>query len=185
LPSSRRITSLALLIYGPLALAGVLWARIGTDRWPWSLPEPWLGAPAWARLTLSLGSGLALALVVVAVTPRLVERTRWARALEAQLREILAPLSKTQITLLAIVSGLAEEIFFRGAMQPVLGLVAASVIFGAAHLGPREVFPAWAIWAFLLGLVLGSIFALTGMLWGPILAHVWINQRNMIFLKRD
>jgi membrane protease YdiL (CAAX protease family) len=86
---------------------------------------------------------------------------------------------------LALTSGVAEELFFRGGMQPVLGLLATSVIFGALHVGPREVFPAWAIWAFLLGLVLGSIFALTGMLWGPILAHVWINQRNMMFLKRD
>jgi membrane protease YdiL (CAAX protease family) len=35
-----------------------------------------------------------------------------------------------------------------------------------------------------MGLLLGVIFELTGVLWGPVLAHVWINQRNMTFIRR-
>ncbi|KPK15602.1 MAG: hypothetical protein AMJ62_08790 [Myxococcales bacterium SG8_38] len=143
-----------------------------------------MAAPFRTRLAVSLGLGLGVALVVVALTPRLVERAEWARALHAELKTIIAPLSKPEITMLALASGVAEEIFFRGAMQPVLGLVVASLIFGAFHLGPRKAFPAWAIWAFALGLLFGIIFELTGTLWGPVLAHVWINQRNMLFLRR-
>jgi membrane protease YdiL (CAAX protease family) len=174
-----------LLIYGPLTLAGLLWARLGTGRWAWSFDEPWLRAPYWAQLLISLSLGFALAFTVVGMTPWLVERTRWARALHGELKEIVDPLSQAEITLLAIASGLGEEIFFRGAMQPVLGIVLTSLIFGAFHLGPRKAFPAWAIWAFVIGFALGCIFELTGTLWGSILAHVWINQRNMLSIKRD
>ena len=83
-----------------------------------------------------------------------------------------------------ICSGFAEELFFRGAMQPVLGLLITAVIFGAVHVGPKPVFFAWTTWAFVMGLLLGMIFELTGVLWGPVLAHVWINQRNMSFIRR-
>jgi membrane protease YdiL (CAAX protease family) len=93
-------------------------------------------------------------------------------------------LSSWEITLLALSSGFAEELFFRGAMQPALGLLLTSLIFGAVHTGPRRVFVAWSVWAFIMGLLFGVIFELSGVLWGPVLAHVWINQRNMAYMRR-
>ena len=184
LPSPTRITTLALVVYGPLMVGGLSWAWFGGGRFAWTLEEPWLSAPYPQRLALSLGLGLALALTVVAMTPLLVDRTKWARELHAELAEIISPLSFAEITWLALASGFAEELFFRGAMQPVLGLLITSVIFGAVHVGPRPVFVVWTTWAFVMGLLLGSIFELTGVLWGPVLAHVWINQRNMTFIRR-
>jgi hypothetical protein len=132
-----------------------------------------------------MGLGWFVAGMVVGMTPWLARRAEWAHALHRELKEIIDPLSDVEVTVLAVASGFGEEIFFRGAMQPVLGLLVTSLIFGAFHLGPRKTFPAWALWAFAVGLALGSIFELTGTLWGSILAHVWINQRNMMFLKRD
>jgi len=184
LPSPTRITTLALVVYGPLTVGAFAWAWFGGDRFAWSLDTPWLSGPYPERLALSLGLGLVLALAVVAVTPRLVERAQWARALHAELGEIIAPLSSAEITWLALASGFAEELFFRGAMQPVLGLLITSVIFGAVHVGPKPLFLAWTTWAFVMGLLLGVIFELTGVLWGPVFAHVWINQRNMTFIRR-
>jgi membrane protease YdiL (CAAX protease family) len=69
-------------------------------------------------------------------------------------------------------------------MQPVLGLLLSSAIFGLLHVGPRNVIFAWIAWAFVMGLLFGLIFELTGVLWGPVLAHVWINQRNMTYIRR-
>jgi len=184
LPSPTRITTLALAVYGPLTLGALAWAWLAGGRFAWSLESPWLIAPYAVRLALSLALGFALALVVVAMTPRLVERTVWARTLHMELEKIVASLSSAEITVLALASGFAEELFFRGALQPVLGLVMTSVVFGALHVGPRRVFVAWAAWAFVMGLLFGLIFELTGVLWGPILAHVWINQRNMTFIQR-
>jgi len=184
LPSPTPITRIALIVYVPLALVALLWAWLSGGRFAWSLDSSWLSAPYPARLALSLLLGAAVAFVVVATTPRLLERAAWARALHDELKEVVAPLSSAEITLLAVASGLAEELFFRGALQPVIGLGLSSLIFGALHVGPRRTFVAWPFWAFLMGLVFGSIFELTGVLWGPILAHVWINQRNMSFIQR-
>ncbi len=184
MPSPNRITTLAFVVYGPLTVSALAWAWFGGRRFAWSLETHWVSEPYAERLALSLGLGLALALTVVAMTPRLVERTRWARALHVELEGIVSPLSSAQITSLALVSGFAEELFFRGAMQPVFGLLATSVIFGALHVGPKPVFMAWMTWAFVMGLLFGLIFELTGVLWGPVFAHVWINQRNMAFIRR-
>lgn len=136
------------------------------------------------RLVVSLLSGLALGVLVVGLTPVLVERTKWAQALERELRPVVADASPRDVTWLAISSGLAEELFFRGAVQPVVGLWVTSLIFGAVHVGPKRVFIAWGVWAFLMGLILGAIFEWTGVLWGSVLGHVWINQRNLRYIQR-
>lgn len=183
-PSPARITTLASIIYGPLALGALVWAWLAARRPAWSLETPWLSAPYGARLALSLALGLGLAVVVVAATPLFVERTAWGRALHEALKEAVEPLTSSQLRFLALTSGFAEELFFRGAMQPVLGLLASSAIFGVVHVGPKRALMAWIGWAFVMGLLFGSIFELTGVLWGPILAHVWINDRNLLFLQR-
>jgi membrane protease YdiL (CAAX protease family) len=184
LPSPTRITTLAFVVYGPLTVGALAWAWLAGGRFAWSLETPWVSEPYAERLALSLGLGLALALAVVAMTPHLVARVRWARALHLELKELVSSLSLGEITWLAFASGVAEELFFRGAMQPVLGLLVTSLIFGAVHVGPKPVFLAWTTWAFVMGLLFGLIFELTGVLWGPILAHAWINQRNMAFIRR-
>jgi membrane protease YdiL (CAAX protease family) len=183
LPLSLRITPLAFLIYTPLGAGAILWAWLGQDRWPWSLHAPWLSASYGVRAAASVGLGLALAAGVIATTPRLIERAAWARALHEELKPIIEPLSSFEIVLLALASGFAEELFFRGAMQPVLGLVVTSVIFGAVHTGPKRVFLAWSLWACVMGFLFGAIFELTGVLWGPVLAHGLINERNMAYMK--
>ncbi len=184
LPSPTRITTVALAVYVPLTLVAFAWAWFAGGRLAWSLEPSALSAPYAMRLVLSLGLGSALAIAVVAITPILSERTQWARALHAELEGLISPLSTKEITILALSSGLAEEMFFRGAMQPVLGLLFTSAVFGAVHVGPRKVLLAWTTWAFVMGLSFGSIFELTGVIWGPVLAHVWINQRNMTFIRR-
>ena len=136
------------------------------------------------RLVTSLALGLALGILVVRLTPGMLERYRWAKGLHRELLPIVRQTSSRDVTWLAISSGFAEEVFFRGAMQPVLGLWVTSLIFGAVHVGPRRAFIAWGVWAALMGLLLGLIFQLTGVLWGCVLAHVWINDRNIRFMRR-
>jgi membrane protease YdiL (CAAX protease family) len=142
-----------------------------------------MAAPEGTRVAVSLAAGISLGAIVVATTPTLVERTTWARSLHAEMKPLLEALSSLEIRVLALTSGVAEELFFRGAMQPVVGLVVTSLVFGAVHTGPKRAFVAWSIWAFVMGLSFGLIFEATGSLWGPILAHVLINDRNLTFLK--
>ncbi len=184
MPSHARISTLATVVYLPLTMIALLWAWLGDNRYAWELHATWMTRPYATRLMVSLTLGLVLGIVVVAITRQLVRRMQWARDLHHELGSILGELPPRQITWLALSSGFAEELFFRGAMQPVLGLWLTSLIFGAVHVGPKRVFFAWSVWAFAMGVLLGAIFALTGVLWGPVLAHVWINQRNMRFIQR-
>jgi membrane protease YdiL (CAAX protease family) len=184
LPSSTRLTALALLIYVPLGVGALGWAWFGQGRRAWTLETPTWNAAYGSRLVVSLLLGAAIAGAVVAMTPTAVQRWTWARELHRELAPIFESLSPSSITVLAVASGLGEELFFRGAMQPVLGLWITSAIFGVLHTGPKRLFLAWSIWAFVIGLLLGWIFEFTGVLWGPIVAHAWINQRNMNYMRR-
>ena len=58
-------------------------------------------------------------------------------------------------------AGLGEEWLFRGVLQPLVGLVAASVLFGLAHVGGRTMLP-FGVWASVMGLVLGGLAIVTG-----------------------
>ena len=160
------------------------WAWFGGDRLAWEHPAFASSLPYPDRLGLSLAMGALLGLVVVGLTPVLAERARWAQALQRELEPIAKALSTTDIIVLALLSGFSEELFFRGAMQPVLGLFWTSAIFGALHTGPKRAFFAWSVWAFVMGLLFGWIYDYTGVLWGPVLSHVFINQRNLTYMQR-
>ncbi len=105
------------------------------------------------------------------------------RALAQRLAEILGPLSGAQVVVLALASGLAEEAFFRGALQPRVGLVIASLLFGLAHLVPRRELAPWAGFAALAGVLLGALFDYTGNLLAPAIAHVLVNGVNLRWLS--
>lgn len=186
--SGRRIVPTTLVVYGLLALAGVGWAAFRGRPWVVVHPEPWgsgqwlSAAGPWAPHAASLGAGAVLALGTVWLTRVFVRRYSWARGLHAGLRELLGPIGSLAILVIALASGIGEEVFFRGALQPSIGWVLTSVIFGVVHVGPDRRFLVWTVWAVVMGFALGAIYEATGSLLGPILAHVWINHENLHFL---
>jgi CAAX protease family protein len=103
----------------------------------------------------------------------------WARRLETEFARILGPLSTGQVAVIALASSIAEEAFFRGAMQPTLGLVLTSLIFGCLHIGPSRTFISWTVMATLMGFVLGLAYIWTATLLVPILCHLLINAINL------
>lgn len=178
----RRILTLTLSVYGTLAALGLAWAVFRDRPWLFAHPEPWLAlSPAWAA-GASLAAGLAVAALTLFATRVVVRRARWGRELHVAFREVLGPLDTASIAVLALASGVGEEVFFRGALQPSIGLVATSLIFGLVHVGPDRRFLAWTAWAVLMGFVLGAIHEATGSLWGSVLAHVAINYENLQFI---
>lgn len=130
----------------------------------------------------SLVLGVLVASLTVGLTRVLTERTAWARALRVEFRAILRGAGPLDVALLALASGTAEELFFRGALQPWLGLLVASLAFGLVHLGPSRVFWPWTAWALVMGLVLGALTWATGSVVGAIVAHVAINWLNLRFI---
>lgn len=153
------------------------------DGLPWTHPEPWLALSPATSHAASAALGLGTATTLVFVTRLLVWRYRWAQRLHVDLRPVARDLSPPQILLVAGLSSLGEELFFRGVLVPLVGVVVSSIAFGALHQvrGPSRW--VWAAWASIVGVALAAIFAATGSLLGPILAHALVNAANLSFLR--
>ena len=111
-------------------------------------------------------------------------RGAWGSALARDLAAAIGPLGIPNALLLAFASGLAEEMFFRGALQPRVGLVAASVLFACMHFVPRRTLLPWTIFALGAGLLFGALFTWTGNLLAPVTAHIVVNAVNLPLLER-
>jgi membrane protease YdiL (CAAX protease family) len=178
----RRRLALAIALYATLAACAMLWSGLRGDWTPWTLDDPLLPGAAPTRATIGLALGFALGLLTVCVTRVLVRRTMWARELHREFRALLGPVSRKEIAAYALLSGVAEELFFRGALMPTVGVVASSLIFGILHVGPSRRCWTWTVWATVMGFLLAGIARLTGDLYGPVLAHVLINYENLHFI---
>lgn len=111
----------------------------------------------------------------------LLSRMPWApfRHLMRQLDDHLLPLFRgctpLELALISLAAGVGEEALFRGAIQagvgelatPVVGLVAAAVLFGAVHLITRT----YALLAGLIGMYLGMLLILFDNLLIPMIVH--------------
>ncbi len=182
--SRLRLVLLSLGVYGALTALGVLWASFAGRPWLLRHPSPWLELPEPWPVLMSLAAGLLLAGVTVVGTGVLVRRTGWARDLHLGFRELLGSLDTPSVAVLALASGVGEEVLFRGAAQPTLGLLPTALLFGVLHIGPDRRFLVWTAWAALMGVVLGAIHEATGSLAGCLLAHVAINYENLQFIVR-
>ena len=76
---------------------------------------------------------------------------------------------------LALLSSVGEELLFRGALQPFLGIWFTSILFGLLHLDSDGGVSVWTAWAVLAGLILGSVVNVTGSLWPAIAIHFVVN----------
>jgi uncharacterized protein len=171
------------MAYAFLGVISVAVALVWRSGSIWAHPAPWLQLDARASHTYSSMLGLALGAVVVLTTRASVARFEWARRLHRELSPIARSIDTTGIVVLAILSSLGEELLFRGLLQPWIGLIPQAILFGFLHQvrGPSRW--VWAIWASVVGLLLGATYALSGSLVGPIVAHAVINGVNLFYLK--
>jgi uncharacterized protein len=170
---------LVLGLYSIMAVAGVAWGALRGHPNPWRLAGATQHAP-WLGLLVGLGLGLAF----VAGSRMAVARYDWARWLEQDFRHRLGPLTMRECLVLAAASSLGEEIFFRGAMLPVLGLGWTSLVFALVHIGPRVSYLPWTLSALAAGLAFGGLFTWSGDLTGPLVAHFLVNFLNLRHLGR-
>lgn len=153
------------------------------DDPPWVHPKPWIDAPPITAALMSALYGMFVAAIVVLSTRFAVGRFTWAQRLHSELRPVAQDLTGPHILLLALLSSLGEEVLFRGLLTPTLGVVISSALFGVLHQvrGPSRW--VWITWATAVGLMLGTIFAATGFLIGPLLAHAVVNAVNLGYLR--
>lgn len=181
--SARSLVRAAAIFYGVLAVAALGW-RVGYagESLFYSSPET---AAEGVRVLRDLGIGLAAAALTIALSGLLTRRTRWGERLAQALIELVGPLRVGQILVLALLSGVGEEVFFRGALQPRVGWLWASLLFAAAHFVPRRDLLPWAPFSLLAGMMLGALFLGTGNLLAPIVAHATINAVNLQLLMKQ
>lgn len=164
------------MVYAIALILALLWIWLRGDTWQG------LGSVN-VSFAFSFGAGLVIALLVVLLGRIMLLYFPWARSLENEFALMLGPLRTWQIILLALISSVAEEVFFRGAMQPSLGLVITSIIFGSLHFGPRRVFLPWTFMALGMGLVLGILADWSGGLLASVTCHFTINAINLVFIS--
>lgn len=173
-----RLYRLAWTFYLLLGLAGVVWVgwRLGTiplalfvDRESW-----------WIDLAAGLAVGAAL-IALWAVAVRLLPP---ARQLETEIGGVLGRLDAGEAVALAIFSGIAEELFFRGGVQgafetPLAGWFWATLLFALLHSGPGPAFRLWTAFAAVAGGLFGALMLWRGNLLAPIAGHFLVNAVNL------
>lgn len=145
--------------------------------------EPWLDTSGLEAVLVSIVLGGCIAGITILSSRFVVRRFGWARALHSSLRPTFADQRDGALALMAIASGVGEEIFFRGLLAPLVGIVLSSLAFGVLHQVRGRGRWAWAAWATVLGAALATLYALTGQLIGPIVAHVAINAANLRYIR--
>jgi len=171
-----------LAAYGGLAAIGVGLAAARGDH---NIYLVTAGGRAWWRLLVSPAAGLAVGLVVVLATRWCTVSFDWARRLHRDFRGILGELSEREIFVIAVASAIGEEVLFRGALLPMLGMLWSSVIFALLHIGPGWRFLPWTASALVMGFVFAGMARLTGDLGGVVVAHFTINFMNLGHIVRN
>lgn len=174
---------LAAIVYALLCAAAVLVAVFRNNIDLFCHPHPAYSLGLVARLLIGLATGIVLGFLVSRVTIHSVKRYAWARLLHVEFRAILGKLSTRDALVYALSSSVGEELFFRGALQPLLGLTATSLVFGLLHIGPGRRFIPWTFQAIAMGFVFGWLFETLGDLTAPLVAHFTINYLNLQFVS--
>ena len=126
--------------------------------------------------------GLGVGLAIVQLSQWAAGRVPAFRDMSDALSEILRPLSHRDVFAQAFFSALAEELFFRGFLQPRLGLHLTSLLFGFVHFPRDRRLRIWQPLGIVLGYLLGWMFAARGSIVAPFLTHFAVNYFNMHFV---
>ena len=177
-PLSR--ASMVIGLYGAMALVALVLAAGRGD------PDLYRFAsePRWPLLAGPV-VGIAVGLAVVGMTRVATRYFAWARYLHVSFHDVLGPLTRREIVILALGSSIGEELLFRGALLPWLGPWWQAVVFALLHVGPGRRFLPWTASALLLGVGFGWLAVWTGNLGAPIAAHFVINFLNLRFIVTE
>ena len=173
-----RLFRFSWFFYLILAVAGLVW--LGLQRGAIE-PGVFFDTATWWR---DLAAGLAVAGALLGVW---AAARRWlpaARELEETVAKLLGPIERAEAIGLAFLSGIAEEIFFRGAVQEAWGWVVAAALFAVLHTGPGRAMRSWTAFAALAGLALGAVTLATGNLLAAIVAHFVVNAVGLTRVAR-
>ena len=178
--ASRQLLIRALLLEGFLIGFAAVWAFLRH-------------IPIRDRLSLNLADsllGIGVGLLLLGTNYLLVEYgSRYftffrmiKRLIEHEISPLFRQISLSAIALIALVSGLAEELLFRGILQAEIGIWLSSILFGAAHVW-RKTAIVYGLYAAAVGLFFGAIYLWSDNLWVPTLAHMVNNFAALLYYE--
>ena len=173
-PMGPRFVGLAAAFYAALLIAAAVLGTL-TSRNAFALGE---------RPVFDLSVGVVVACGTVISGLVLYRLSPVLRKISGELAPHLVDgARKRDLVLVSVFSGMGEEVFFRGALQPVIGLVAASLLFGAVHIGPDRRYLVWTLWAAGAGFLFGALYLWTGGILAPVTAHVLHNAATFLLWR--
>lgn len=190
------------LLEGSVAIVALLWITLRGFEFSLSASAEALAlASAFTVIMTAFNLGLLhLALNqdvthTAHVAPPLLARWRaeFREFYESVIVRMVGDLDARSATVLALLSGFAEELLFRGALWQELlvwfglwpALVVSSALFSVAHFGSEmSRFPRVAALYFVYGLLLGGLFIATDSLLAVMAAHAMYNFLAFAFITR-
>jgi membrane protease YdiL (CAAX protease family) len=164
---------LAVGFYAVLGLAGIGWAA-ATDA------TTFLAASRDGRhLLASVGAGILAALPLLGAGALLEKRVPSLRTLAREVRDTFGVLRHRDVVVFSLASSVGEELFFRGAALPTLGLAGSAALFGFAHGFFRRPYRAWSVYATVTGVLLGALTLWSGTLVAAIVCHATVNFASL------
>ncbi len=168
----------AALFYGLMFALGVGLQYVTAGRF---LPPPVWPRPALAAEVVVLAVALILQVVLLRWGTR---SNRHIRELFNELAGVFRGVPLRTCVLLAVISGIAEETLFRGALQPVLGPAIATLLFAAVHFPATKRLRPWPLYALVMGIALAALAELSGDIVSAVLLHIAINTISLVTLAR-
>ena len=159
-PVGTRFVKLAVVFYAALLLAAAVLGALGGRN------ALVLGDSA----VFGLFSGGVTACGTVAFGVVLYRLLPVLRVISDELAPLLVDGARVRdLILVSVVSGVGEEAFFRGALQPV----------------PDRRYLVWTVWAVGAGFLFGALYEWTGGLLAPATAHILHNAATLLLWKRS
>lgn len=130
------------------------------------------------ELALGMGSGTIMALLLWQLIPHISH----LQAIRDKLTSFLAleQIHLGYAVLFGLLAGFPEEILFRGALQPLIGIFLVALLFGALH----AITTLYIFYAGLAGLLLGLLADWRGNLWAATIAHASYDACLFLLLAR-
>lgn len=182
------------LFFSQLLLLGWLaaWWRLGfipdaADRgWPWLDQLRLRARHVGTELSIGLAAGLVGWLAVLSAAlllGLLVTALGGAGRLEREPAEQIVFVASLPVGLrlaVSLAAGVVEELFFRGFLQPRIGIVASTVLFAGAHLAYGDAFMLFGIT--LLSLFYAGLAVWRRSVWAPMAAHFLFDAIQLLIV---
>lgn len=97
---------------------------------------------------------------------------------ESEIVPLFGELSFSDSLLIALASGICEEIFFRGILQSYTNVLTCNFCFAMCHFPSFYYYP-YALWAGAVGFLMSFLTLHTGSIYPAILAHAVINLASL------